>query len=168
MKKVIIQMTEILYMNINMIKTLSKMNNLQKGIRLKIISMFRKKNNHNVIGIGTDIISIARFQKSVDRSGQKFIDKIFTEKEQEYCNKFSNPTPHYAARFSVKEAVGKAFGLGIGGVISFQEIEICNTKEGKPFVVISNKIKKHFNDPKIEISLSHCEEYATANVIILC
>lgn len=118
-----------------------------------------------LIGIGTDIIAIARFAKSIDKYGQNFLDKLFTKEEQEYCNKFKDSTERYAARFSAKEAVVKALGCGFGKEIAFLDINITKDELGKPHIKLSTSAKKQFNSPHISISLSHCKEYATATAI---
>lgn len=121
----------------------------------------------NIIGIGTDILAIHRFKSSVDKYGEKFLNKIFTRNEIEYCNTFSDPIPRFAARFCAKESVVKALGEGFGETLSFHDIEIHKNEKGKPFVSLSDKANKHFDSPSFELSLSHCKEYATATVIAL-
>lgn len=114
------------------------------------------------LGIGCDIIEIGRIKGSIQRHGQHFLDKIFTSGEQSYCQKYRDPAPHYAARFAVKEAVVKAFGTGISHEISWLDIEVCNDDNGKPRVILSPKVQNTFNLPELQISMSHCKEYAMA------
>ncbi|MCH9621938.1 MAG: Holo-[acyl-carrier-protein] synthase [Chlamydiia bacterium] len=123
------------------------------------------KTKNNIIGIGTDIISIDRFAKSIERQGETFINTIFTEEEKAYCKKFKDPTGAYAVRFSAKEAVAKALGCGFNEVLTFLDIEIIKDDLGKPSIRLSSRANEHFEDPHIELSLSHCKEYATAFVI---
>jgi holo-[acyl-carrier protein] synthase len=113
-------------------------------------------------GVGTDIIEIDRLKKAFDRRGKALIDKIFTEKEKKYCNNFKDPFPHFAVRFAAKEAVVKSFGLGFRKGITFQDIEILNDSIGKPYVKLSDELNKKMSFPKILLSLSHCNSYATA------
>ena len=117
--------------------------------------------------IGTDIIAISRFAKSLERYEDKFIEKMFTKNEQVYCKKYSDYIPHFAARFSAKEAVAKALGCGISKHLSFLDIEVLNNELGKPYIVLSKDASKHFGNPKIKISISHCKEYATAMAIAI-
>jgi holo-[acyl-carrier protein] synthase len=119
----------------------------------------------NVLGIGTDIIAVSRFVKSLTKHGGNFLDKIFTKQEQEYCNKYSDSAARFAARFSAKEAVAKSLGNGFNEKLSFLDIEITNNSLGKPEVILSDKGKINFNNPTFELSLSHCKEYATATAI---
>lgn len=120
---------------------------------------------NSLIGIGTDIIAIERFQKTLEKQGSKFLDKVFTKEEQSYCIKFSDPSGCFAARFSAKEAVVKALGSGFTEVLTFLDIEIIKDEKGKPFVKLSSRAQAEFNHPHIELSISHCKEYATAFAI---
>jgi holo-[acyl-carrier protein] synthase len=121
--------------------------------------------NERCIGIGTDIISIERFEKAYTKHGKSFIDKLFTPNEQIYCNKHSNPLPFFAARFSAKEAISKSLGCGFGEKLSFLDIEISKDLMGKPYVTLSKGAMERFNNPTIHLSLSHCKQYATASAI---
>ena len=124
-----------------------------------------KTNQQNIIGIGTDIIENDRFQKSCDTHGQRFLDRIFTKSEQAHCNKFSNPTPHFAARFAAKEAIANASGEGFGEKISFHDIEIINEPSGRPIVHLSSACAATFNNPTIHLSISHCHSHSTASAV---
>jgi holo-[acyl-carrier protein] synthase len=112
-----------------------------------------------VLGIGNDILEIQRVREAVQEQGDRFIQKLFTKKEQAYCSKYSDPMPHYAARFSAKEAVVKALGTGFGDQASFLDIEIINDSQGKPEVFFSDTLNKRFNDPQMLLSISHCKDY---------
>jgi len=120
----------------------------------------------NIKGIGTDIIEIERLRDAYERRSDALLDKLFTKIEIEYCQKFKDPMPHFAARFAAKEAIVKAFGYGFGKEISFQDIEIINNSKGKPQVILSDKLLKRFRDPKIHLSISHSEANAIAFCII--
>lgn len=115
---------------------------------------------------GTDIIEVDRIKNAIENfEGQKFLNKIYTEKEIQYCNsKGINKYQHFAARFAAKEAVYKALADQTENNISLKNIEIQNMETGKPIVVINkNKID---NIQNIDISLSHVKEYAVANCIV--
>ena len=122
-------------------------------------------NNPIIKGIGNDIIEVDRLQKAIDRHGHHIIDKIFTPAEQNYCLKYTSPSERFAGRFAAKESVAKALGVGIGKEISWNDIEILNNNSGKPFVKLSDKVKKSFHNPQILISLSHTSKYASAVAI---
>ena len=119
-------------------------------------------------GTGVDIIEISRIEKSL--TNEKFVERIFTKKEQEYCNSRKQmAVSSYAARFAAKEAVVKALGTGISGGGLWTDIEILPDDDGAPhvklcgyFAYIATK-RKIYN---IFISLSHCKEYAVAQAIL--
>lgn len=117
---------------------------------------------------GVDIIEISRVQKSIDNLGDSFLNKIFTEKEIEYCEKKGKSRyEHYAARFAVKEAVFKAISKTLEDKysISWKDIETTNDEQGRPRVEISNINNNIIGD--IDISISHCKEYAIANAVVV-
>jgi holo-[acyl-carrier protein] synthase len=115
-----------------------------------------------IVGIGNDILEIQRIQESIEKLGHRFLDRLFTKKEQEYCNQFERSVPHFAGRFSAKEAIAKALGTGFGAKLSWLDIEILNDSSGRPFVQCSEAMNQQFNHPQIFISISHCRNYATA------
>lgn len=113
-------------------------------------------------GIGNDIIEIHRIHKAINKYGKKFLDKIFTFKEQEYCLKYAQSERHFSGRFAAKEAIVKALGCGFRDGITWLDIEICNEGSGRPYVVFSHKLNELFGDVEILISISHSKEFATA------
>ena len=116
-------------------------------------------------GLGNDIIEIDRMRGSIQRHGQHFLNRLFTQAEQDYCYKFQDPAPHFAGRFSAKEAIAKALGTGFGAHLSWHDIEIINDDLGKPVVYLTDNAKKHFNNPQILVAISHSTNYATAVAI---
>ncbi|MGI6777156.1 MAG: holo-ACP synthase [Acetivibrionales bacterium] len=122
------------------------------------------------IRCGVDIIEIDRIKKSVGEGNNAFRDRVFTDREIEYCELKKNVKyESYAARFAAKEAVSKAFGTGIGQGVSLKDIEILNDEFGKPYVVLHNKCREIFekiNGESISLSLSHCKDYAVAYAVI--
>jgi len=118
-------------------------------------------------GLGIDIIEVARIEKAILRHEKKFLDHIFTLKEQAYCQKHKISARHFSGRFAAKEAIVKALGTGINKDIGWTDIEILNDEKGKPIVNLSANVAKLFNNPTIQISISHCKEYATAVALIL-
>ena len=117
---------------------------------------------------GTDIIEISRIRESIERSGDKFINILFTPAEIEYCESKKNAKYyHYAGRFAAKEAIFKAVSPLLKNKfdISWHNAEVINDKNGNPeirFIDIKfNKIKN------IDISISHCKEYAVATVVAM-
>ena len=118
---------------------------------------------------GTDIIEINRIKESIESLGENFKNKIYTEKEIEYCESKKNAKfQHYAGRFAAKEAIFKAISelLDDKFEISWKDAEVLNDDQGKPRVIFaSKKIQEKIEN--IDISISHCKEYAIANVIII-
>lgn len=120
------------------------------------------------ITCGTDIIEIDRIKDDINNIGKSFIEKIFTPKEIEYCeSKRNQKYQHYAARFAAKEALFKAISNKLEDKysISWQNIEVQNDKQGRPNVEMVGKDLPGILD--IDISISHCKEYAVANVVVL-
>lgn len=118
-----------------------------------------------IMGIGTDIIEVSRIESAINKYGQKFLDKMFTKKEQAYCKAFRQSSRNFAGRFAAKEAVVKALGTGLSKGLNWTDVEIINDEQGKPILILSENIRMHFNDPLIYLSISHCHEYATATAI---
>lgn len=118
---------------------------------------------------GTDIIEISRIKDAIEKNGDVFINKIFTENEIKYCRSHNaNKYQHYAARFAAKEAVAKFLGTGFIGGFGFKDIEIINNELGKPEVKLHGRALELFYNLKlseISISISHCKEYATSMVV---
>ena len=120
-----------------------------------------------VIGIGIDIIEISRIKKSIDRFGDRFLDKIYTPREKTYCETKANKFQHYAARFSAKEAVAKALSTGWNNEFSWQNIEVFNEPTGMPYVKLTGKLEAFLADGKeLKISMSHSQDYTTCVAII--
>ncbi len=119
---------------------------------------------------GADIIEIKRIQESIedDKTGKAFVKRIYTRKEMEYCeSKKSQKYQHYAARFAAKEATFKAISEQLEDKysISWKDIEIINNEQGKPKLNIVGIPLNEIED--MDLSLSHCKEYAVATVTIL-
>ena len=114
---------------------------------------------------GTDIIEIERIKNSIDKLGEKFLNKVFTAKEIQYCeSKNKQKYQHYAARFAAKEAIFKALSTRIISEYSWLDFEVLNDDSGKPKIFLNTKIN---NLDDIDISISHCKNYAVATVIAI-
>ena len=117
------------------------------------------------ISCGTDIIEIERIKDSIESVGNRFLNKIYTAREIEYCeSKKTQKYQHYAARFAAKEAIFKALSSRIDNKYNWKDFEVLNDENGKPKVFLSTEISS-LED--IDISISHCKEYAVANVIAI-
>lgn len=119
----------------------------------------------NIQGIGTDIIEIKRIEQTIQKYGYRFLDRIFTSEEQEYCLKYRQAARHFAGRFAAKEAIAKALGTGFGHGLGWLDIEIINSPLGKPEVILSERLIQELPTHQISLSISHCHEYATAFAI---
>ena len=120
------------------------------------------------IRTGTDIIEIERVKSSIEDTDRKFCERVYTEKEIEYCeSKKMQKYQHYAARFAAKEAVFKAISKTLNGKydITWKDIEVLNDETGRPYIKLSEQFANKIED--IDISISHCKEYAVANVVII-
>lgn len=121
-----------------------------------------------IFGIGCDIISVARIQRSIEKN-ERFTEKLFSPAEIAYCEARANKYQSYAARFAAKEAVMKAIGTGWNGVINWLDIEVVSDPLGKPGIEVHNATQDHLakhNVQHIHLSLSHEKEYAIAYVIL--
>lgn len=120
-----------------------------------------------VIGIGIDIIEIDRIKESVEKYGDHFLNKIYTQKELAYCLKKKYKYQHLAARFAAKEAVYKALATGWNADVSWQNIEISNEQNGMPIVTLQGKLKKFLHKGKdLKISMSHSRDYVACMAIV--
>ena len=121
------------------------------------------RKNKTVQAVGIDIIEISRIKETPNRWGTRFLDRIYTKDELEYCR--SRP-PQLAARFASKEAVMKALGTGRYGV-NWKDIEVIRPRGRAPNIVLhgrANKVAKRLGVKHIAISISHSREYAVATV----
>ena len=113
------------------------------------------------IFIGTDLVEVARIRSAIQETGDRFLNRIYTTTEQEYCKSKANPEIHYAGRFAGKEAVKKALlSSGVLDNISMKKIEIIST-DNIPKVNI-----KELNHC-VNLSISHVKQFATATAIII-
>ena len=119
------------------------------------------------IRTGIDMIEIERIKQSIEETEGKFCERVYTEKEIEYCeSKKTQKYQHYAARFAAKEAFFKAVSPLLENKydIGWKDMEVLNDENGRPYVhILSEKVP---NIENIDISISHCKTYAIANVIV--
>ena len=120
-----------------------------------------------IVGIGTDIIEIARVRRAIET--QAFLTRVFTAEERSYCGgRGRQAAASYAARFAAKEAVLKAFGTGLRGG-TLQEVEIRIDALGAPYCVLTGyfaRLAEERGVLHIHISMSHSREYATAQCVM--
>lgn len=122
-----------------------------------------------IIGIGIDIVEIDRIKNSVEKYGDHFLNKVFTEREKAYCCSKSVPYSSLAGRFAVKEAALKALGTGLAQGIGWHMVETLNDSLGKPVLHLHGKAREladELNVTKLFVSISHCKSNAVAQVIL--
>ena len=123
----------------------------------------------SVLGIGVDLVECDRIQRSMDRFGERFLHRVFTDGEIEYSMAMKFPARHLAARFAGKEAVSKAFGTGIGKAMGWRNIDIRKKESGEPFLVFSGPAEAFAAERGVAsalITLSHTEHHAVACVVL--
>jgi holo-[acyl-carrier protein] synthase len=122
-----------------------------------------------ILGIGIDIIEVARIQASYERFGDRFLKRILHPNEIGYCLSHKIPGPFLAARFAAKEAISKAFGTGIGAELGWQDMEVGRKPSGEPFVILHHaglRLLQERGARAVLISLSHTQQHATAVAIL--
>ena len=154
---------------------------IYRSLRYRLLSVFaplryncfaitqgRGKNvSKQPLSTGIDIVSIPGFQKTISK--KSFLSRNFTENEITYCNNKRNSAVHFAGKFAAKEAVSKALKLEWKEGLNWKEIEIINDTIGAPFAVLHEQAKKVFDRSKyteLQISISHCDDYAVAVAIV--
>lgn len=123
-----------------------------------------------VLGIGVDLVDIARIKDMHERHAERCLDRIFTKAEQDYCLAMRNPYPSLAARFAAKEAVAKAFGTGIGAEFGLHSVSVAKSGGGAPIAVLDEQgqaLLRKVNGTEVLLSLSHTATQAMAFAVIV-
>jgi holo-[acyl-carrier protein] synthase len=122
-----------------------------------------------ILGLGIDIIEVARISASLEKFGERFGQRILLPEEMAYCLMHRHPAPFVAARFAAKEAISKAFGTGIGAQLGWRDMEIRKKESGEPFVVLHGKGRELFESRRAKqllVSISHTEHYAAVTAVL--
>jgi holo-[acyl-carrier protein] synthase len=119
-----------------------------------------------VEGLGVDVVEIGRVKGVVDRWGDHFLGKIFTDGEIAYARSKKNAVHHLAARFAVKEAVAKALATGWQGGFRWKDIEVGNDANGKPTVTLSGDLRTRLAGANIHVSISHSDTVVVGVAIV--
>jgi holo-[acyl-carrier protein] synthase len=122
-----------------------------------------------IYGIGIDIVKIERMKNVVKKWDKRFLKKVFTKSEIDYCYGKKEPYLSLAVRFAAKEALVKA--AGSGAPVSLTDIEVMNMDSGKPLIKVSGKLEEFFRMKSIRkthLSLSHEHDYGVACVVLEC
>ena len=116
-----------------------------------------------------DIVETERIELSIKRLGDRFLQRVFTVREMEYCGRAKYSSRHYAARFAAKEAVSKAFGTGIGKEMGWLDIEVARKESGEPYLILHDgaaRLAEARGVREMLLSLSHSDHYAVASVVL--
>src|ERR671925_107320 len=122
-----------------------------------------------ITGIGIDVIQNDRLQESIQRFGDRFLNRIYTEGEIHYCNKCANPGIHFAARFAAKEAAFKALGTGWAAGVKWKDIEVERLASGKPELHLHGEALVRataMGATRFYVSLTHDQLVSCAVVIL--
>jgi holo-[acyl-carrier protein] synthase len=118
-----------------------------------------------LVGLGADVIEVERIRGVLDRQGERFLARVFTEEEREYCSRMANPHKHFAARFAAKEAVSKAFTTGIGAELGWRSVSVYHGVRNQPLVRLDPKGQALLRDAgatHVILTLSHTDTVAMA------
>ena len=121
-----------------------------------------------IVGTGIDVIEVDRIRQSIERHGDRFVERIYSPEEAEYCRRMAAWPKHFAGRFAAKEAVAKALGTGIAGGVRCRDITIANDGHGRPRVELHGRaleLSQKLGITSWHVSISHCDLCAVASAI---
>ncbi len=122
-----------------------------------------------VVGLGTDLAEIGRVSKSLERYGERFMERVYTPGEIAYCLRKKNAAESFAARFAAKEAGAKALGTGISHGVSWKDFEVVREPSGKPTLALRGRAAERaeaMGVVRVLLSLTHTREMALAVVVM--
>ena len=122
-----------------------------------------------IVGSGIDLAEIGRIQKSIDRYGARFLDRVYTPAEQAYCLRKRNSAESLAARFAAKEAGAKALGTGISQGVGWLEIEVVREPSGRPTIQFHGRAAQfaaRLGVAHAALSITHTADLAMASVVL--
>ena len=122
-----------------------------------------------IVGTGIDIAEVPRIASSIERFGERFLRRVYTEGEMRYCDSKANRIERYAARFAAKEAAMKALGTGWNHGVRWRDVEVCRQPGGRPTIAFHGKAAEFaakLGAVNVALSLSHTAEQAIAQVIL--
>jgi holo-[acyl-carrier protein] synthase len=117
-------------------------------------------------GIGIDILEIQRIRRTIERYGDLFLEKVFTQREIAYCKGKHNMYQHFAARLASKEAFSKALATGWRGAFRWKDVEIINDSSGQPHIRLHGPLRAGLAVSTILVTLSHSNSHVVAAVVI--
>lgn len=122
-----------------------------------------------ILGLGIDLVEVARIRESHEKFGEGFLTRILRPAEIDYCLGYKDPAPFIAVRFAAKEAIAKAFGTGIGAELGWLDMEIARKGSGEPHVILHGNglaLLRQRVATSVRVSLSHTKDHATAVAIL--
>ena len=122
-----------------------------------------------IVGTGIDIAEVPRIRESIEKFGERFLNRVFTEGEISYCRSKANFVERFAARFAAKEAAMKALGTGWNHGVRWRDVEVVRARGSRPTIVFHGKAAEFaasLGAKNIALSLSHTAEQAIAQVIL--
>ncbi len=123
-----------------------------------------------LLGLGADLIDVARIAGVLERQGDRFLSRVFTDEERIYCFGMKFPHKHLAARFAAKEAVSKAFTTGIGAEIGWKSVSVYHGERHEPLVRLDEKglaLLRQVGGTSVMLTLSHTDTAAMAVAAIV-
>jgi holo-[acyl-carrier protein] synthase len=132
------------------------------------ISRGKRKSTMQILGIGSDIVECPRIGRMIERHGELFLRRIYTEREIRYCQSRKHAIEHFAGRWAAKESILKAIGTGRSRGIAWTHIEVRNMPDGQPRVMVCGEARDAARERGIGdilISIAQCRTYATAYAV---
>ena len=125
-----------------------------------------------ILGVGIDLLDIRRLERTLERWGERFCKRVYTDLERSRCDGHVNRVARYAQRYAAKEACAKALGTGFRQGVAWRDMEIDNLRSGKPFMRLSGGAASHLRSltppglsPSVELSLT--DEYPFAHALVV-
>ena len=124
----------------------------------------------HVIGVGADLIEVERIRGVIERQGERFLARVFTDEERAYCGGMKHPHKHYAARFAAKEAVSKCFSTGIGAEFGWRSVSVYHGERHQPLVRLDAQgeaLLRQVGATHVHLTLSHTDTAARAVAVLV-
>ena len=125
-----------------------------------------------ILGLGNDLVDIRRVEKIIDKYGERFLQRIFTDVEREKSERRAGRIASYAKRFAAKEACSKALGTGLAQGVTWRDMGVVNLPSGQPTMRLSGRAKEHMLamvprgfEPRIDLTIS--DDYPLAQAIVI-
>jgi len=122
-----------------------------------------------IVGVGVDVVDLERIREALSRTGERFVRRVYTEAEAEYCRRHRDPVPHFAARFAAKEALFKAIRTGWSQGVRWRDVEVARARGRPPELVLRGEALRHstvLGTRTVHCTLSHSAASAVAVVIL--